>query len=108
MELQDIFLGTLSGAAIVLTGALYSLFYALGKFHSSQLSILAAYGSYALLAVAVYFLVDSLALNGVWLVIVAVMLAGYFWVPRAIWQLCVAVHSDEPLPTKEEQCHEPI
>jgi len=96
MALQDMFFGTMAGAAIVLMGASYALFFALGRLHKSNSMLAASLSSYVLLAVATYVLVDALALNGVWIVVTAVMLVGYFLLPRAIWRLCVGTHVGEP------------
>ena len=83
--LQGLFLGTMASAAVV-------LFFALGRLHASKSFAAASLASYALLAGAVCVLVRSLALDGVWITVVVVMLAGYFLLPRAIWRLCVGTH----------------
>lgn len=100
MGLQDMFFGTMAGAAIVLMGAAYALFFALGRLHRSRSMIGAALVSYLLLAVATYVLVDALALSGVWILVTTVMLVGYFILPRAIWHLCVGTHAGEPADTQ--------
>lgn len=92
--LQNLFYGTMSGAVIVLAGALYALFFALGRVHDNALLGAASIVSYLLLTAAVWVLAHALQLTGVWLVIAAVMLAGYFLAPRAIWKLCVGTHGD--------------
>jgi len=94
IALQALFFGTLSGAAIVLFGAFYALFFALGRVHDSAWLNAASIASFVLLVVAVYVLIQSLALSGFWLVVVAVMLLGYYSAPRAIWRLCVGTHAD--------------
>jgi hypothetical protein len=93
--LQDLFFGTMSGAAIVLMGAFYALFFALGRLHNSRLLLVAALSSYVLLAAAVWVLVQALSLSGFWILVAAVMLVGYFLAPRAIWHLCVGTHAAE-------------
>lgn len=93
--LQALFFGTMSGAAIVLTGAFYALFFALGRLHESRVFAAASIFSYGLLAVAVYVLVRALSLSGFWILVAAVMLIGYFLAPRAIWRLCVGTHLGE-------------
>jgi len=99
MGLQDMFFGTMAGAAIVLMGAFYALFFALGRLHESDMLRAAALASYLLLTVATYVLVDALALGGVWIFVTTVMLVGYFLLPRAIWNLCVGTHAAEPADT---------
>lgn len=93
LDLRDIFFGTMAGGAIVLMGALYALFFALSRLHASRSLGAASLLAYALLAAAVYVLIDALSLTGFWLVVTAVMLVGYFFLPRAIWQLCVGTHA---------------
>ena len=63
LGLQDIFFSTMAGAAIVLMGASYALFFALGRLHQSRAMSAASLASYILLAAATYVLVDSLALS---------------------------------------------
>jgi hypothetical protein len=99
LGLQDIFFGTMAGAAIVLMGASYALFFALGRLHQSRSMIAASLVSYCLLAAAAYVLVNALALSGVWILVTTVMLVGYFLLPRAIWNLCVGTHAGEPADT---------
>ena len=92
--LQDLFMGTMSGAAIVLLGAFYALFFALARLHRSSSFVAASLGSYLLLVGAVAVLVDALALDGIWIAITVVMLIGYYALPRAIWRLCVGTHGE--------------
>lgn len=92
--LQDLFFGTMAGAAIVMAGAFYALFFALGRLHSSGVLAAAAIASYVVLTAAVVVLIDALGLSGFWIVVTSVMLIGYFLLPRAIWQLCVSTHGD--------------
>jgi hypothetical protein len=99
LGLQEMFFGTMAGGAIVLMGASYALFFALGRLHQSRSMIAASLASYVLLAAATYVLVDALALSGVWMLVIGVMLVGYFLLPRAIWHLCVGTHADESADT---------
>jgi hypothetical protein len=92
ISLQEIFYSTASGAAIVLFGAAYALFLALGRLHGSRLLTAASIISYLLLAAAVGVLILALHLAGFWLLVASVMLVGYFFVPRAIWNLCAGTH----------------
>lgn len=95
LALSNLFLGTLSGAAVVLAGAFYALFFALGKLQRSNAFAITALASYGLLIVAVAALVRALQLNGFWMIVAATMLIGYFLAPRAIWRLCVGTHGDK-------------
>ena len=99
MGLQDMFFGTMAGAAIVLMGASYALFFALGRLHQSRSMSVASLVSYLLLAAATYIFADALALSGVWILVITVMLVGYFLLPRAIWHLCVGTHAGESADT---------
>lgn len=95
LGLQDMFFGTMAGAAIVLTGALYALFFALGRLHDSRAMDVASLLSYLILVLAVLVLINALALSGVWILVTGVMLIGYFLLPRAIWHLCVGTHAGD-------------
>ena len=99
LGLQEMFFSTMAGAAIVLMGALYALFFALGRLRTSRSLNIAALLAYALLAVAVYVLINALALSGFWILVTTVMLVGYFFLPRAIWHLCVGTHGDDTATT---------
>ncbi len=91
---QELLYGTLACAAIVLCGAGYALGYALARLRGSFRLALAAALSYLLLALAAVVLVDALALDGFWLLVTGVMLAGYLLLPHAVWHLCVGTHAD--------------
>lgn len=95
LSLQDIFFSTMAGAAIVLAGALYSLFFALARLRRSRSLGILSLLAYAMLAAAVYVLINALALKGFWIVVTGVMLIGYFFLPRAIWQLCEGTHASD-------------
>jgi len=92
VSLKEIFFGTAAGAAIVLFGAAYALFFALGRLNGSRPLMAVSIVSYLLLATAVGVLVLALHLTGFWLLVAGVMLVGYFFAPRAIWNLCVGTH----------------
>lgn len=100
LDLRAIFFSTMAGGAIVLTGALYSLFFALAHLHSSRWMNAASLLAYTLLVAAVVVLIDSLALEGFWLVVAATMVVGYFFLPRAIWHLCVGTHAGDTAATE--------
>ncbi len=93
IELQNLFIGTMAGAAIVLLGAFYALFYALGKQQNHRGAAAAALLSYAALVGATYLFAQALALSGFWIFVTVVMLIGYFVAPRIVWRLCVGVHA---------------
>ncbi len=102
MGIENMILGTMAGAVVVLAGALYALFFALGRLQSSNAFMLASLFSYVLLAAAVYVLAVNLKLSGFWIAVAATMLVGYFLAPRAIWHLCVGTHADDAGSLNEE------
>ena len=95
LGLKEILVSTIAGGVIVLMGALYSLFFALGRLHTNRTMAAAGLLAYAMLTAAVYGLIHALALTGIWIIVTTVMLVGYFFLPRAIWHLCVGTHADE-------------
>ena len=54
--------------------------------------MLVAYGCFALLVGAVYVLATSLHLDGIWNVLMVLLLIAYFLAPRMIWRLTEATH----------------
>lgn len=84
--------GTLAGAVIVTAGGFYALFFALGRLNDIRWLNLLSYASYLILVLATVVLAQALLLKGFWLLVIAVMLLGYFFAPRAIWWLCVGTH----------------
>ncbi len=95
IALQDLFFGTMSGAAIVLMGAFYALFFALGRLNNSRALMIASTISYVFLVAAAFVLIDALSLKGFWIFVAVTMLIGYFFAPRGIWHLCVGTHVHE-------------
>ena len=83
-----------SAAAVVLCGAGYALLLALGRVRNSIALRRAAWLAYAGVVLATVALSWALQLNGLWPVLIGVLLIGYFAVPRAIWRLSVATHEE--------------
>ena len=92
---QHIMAAAIAGAMIILFGALYALFFALARLRARPTLMLVAYGAYALLVVAVAVLAITLNLTGLWQLVAAVMVIGYFVAPRLIWHLCAGTHVAE-------------
>ena len=95
VDIQRFALAALSAGAIVLFGACYAVFLALSRLrgfvalrHLSNLS-------YAALAASVAGLAWFLRLEGGWLILIVLLLAGYYVAPRFIWRLSVATHESE-------------
>lgn len=95
VEAQQIILATMSGALVVLFGAMYALFFALGMINRSKRQLAFAYAAYACFVAATFGLAWSLRLSGLWMSLVVVMLLGYLLAPHGIWHLCVATHQSE-------------
>lgn len=85
----------LAAAGIVLFGAGYAALLALGRVRRRVALRRAALGAYGGVVLAAAGLCWALRLQGLWLVLVLVLLIGYFAAPRAIWWLSVATHQGE-------------
>ncbi len=95
VEAQRIALSALSAGAVVIFGAMYAIFLALGNLNDNAILRLVGNCAYLLLAVSVCFLAYFLQLYNWWLVLVATLLVGYFAAPRMIWRICVEVHQED-------------
>ncbi|MEQ9067157.1 MAG: hypothetical protein RLO18_10555, partial [Gimesia chilikensis] len=73
---------------------LSALFLALGRLQNNRTFLAYSRYSYLGLVLAATSLIWSLQLQGLWLGLVVLLLLGYFFAPRAIWNLTVATHSD--------------
>ena len=102
VEVQRFVLASLSAGAVVLFGACYAVFLALSRLNGFSLLRHLSSLSYAALAASVVSLAWFLRLDGAWLVLVALLLGGYFVAPRFIWRLSVATHEavDEETPRR--------
>jgi hypothetical protein len=98
----NILLGAVAAALIVLSGALYALFFALARLRESPGLGAMAWAAYAALVVCTGLLVRSLSLGGAWLIVIAVMLIGYLAAPYAIWHLSVGTHAPAPTRVRHE------
>jgi len=92
VQAQHIMLATMSGALVVLFGALYALMFAMGRLQERRPFMWGAYLSYGLLFAATLVLAETLNLSGGWFTIVIAMLIGYLLAPHGIWLLCVGTH----------------
>lgn len=84
----------LIGGAMVMFGAGYAIFHALAGLARSRNFTRVSLVCYAALAACALSLVPLLGLEGPWLVLIALLLVGYFVVPRFIWRLSLAVHGE--------------
>lgn len=85
----------LAAAGIVLFAAGYAVLLALGRARGRVALRRAALGAYGGVVLAAAGLCWALRLQGLWLVLVAVLLVGYFVAPRAVWWLSVATHEHQ-------------
>ena len=102
VALSDFFLSFFSAAMIILTAALYATLYAWAKISARRAMHVAAWLAYAALLVCVGVFSSVNHLNGYWQLLSLTMAIGYAFMPRVIWNLCVATHADEP-----EHSHQP-
>ena len=79
---------------MVLCAAGYALLLALGRARGVAVLRHFALLAYAGVVLAAAGLCWALRLQGLWLVLIAVVLVGYFVAPRAIWRLSVATHQE--------------
>ena len=94
--MPNLMLGALSGASVVMFGALYALLFAWGRLHRQPAVLRSSYAAFCALALATFLLVSALGLADFWRLVIGVMLFGYLIAPHLIWQLCVATHESRP------------
>jgi len=99
VEMQNFFMAFFSGAMVIMLGALYAMLLAWGRIKSSSAFVASAYVTYALLAVFVFILADTMNFDGFWNAITVVMLVGYLLAPHGIWILSRDTHAHEEAPS---------
>jgi len=95
MQVNTIMLATMSGAMVVLAGALYAAVFAIGRLAENQNLVRLSYVFYGVLAVSVLVLARTLDFSGLWNLLVVTLLGAYLVAPQAIWKLCVGTHHHE-------------
>lgn len=90
--LDAFLLAVIAGALVVVFGAVYAACFAFGRLFASQILMQVAYVCFALLTGTVYVLSTSLHLEGIWNVLMVLLLVAYFVAPRMIWRLTAATH----------------
>ncbi len=104
--IQTLLWATLLGGSVVMLGAGYALFHALGRLRDSRTLIMISIACYLGLALAVVALTLVLELSEWWLGLTCALLVGYFVAPRFIWRLSVAVHTDlADAPSEQSSSH---
>ena len=98
VKMADFFITFFSAASVIIFGALYALLFAYSRIKNVPRLMPLAYAAYAVLFASVMELANVANLFGslFWVCIVILMLVGYLLAPRAIWNLCVGTHADEP------------
>lgn len=94
VDVQQIATAALASGALVLFGALYAVLFALSRMRGQLNLSRYALFSYALLVVSAAVLGNALDAQGLWAVLIGVLLIGYFVAPRLIWRLNLAVHAE--------------
>ncbi|MDD2762202.1 MAG: hypothetical protein PHH11_18140 [Methylomonas sp.] len=95
VALSDFFLSFFSAAMIIFTAALYAGLFAWARISSRKSINLFAWLAYAALLACVGVFSAVNHFSGYWLLLSLSMAVGYAFMPRIIWNLCVATHSDE-------------
>lgn len=104
VQAHGIALAALAGGGVVGFGVMYAVFYALARMNCgrsarnsprARLFRPLSWVMFVALLLCVVALAWQLNLHGYWLLLVTLMVAGYFFAPRFIWQLSIEVHSSE-------------
>lgn len=95
VALSDFFLSFFSAAMIIFTAALYAGLFAWARISSRKSINLLAWLAYAALLACVGVFSAVNHFSGYWLLLSLSMAVGYAFMPRIIWNLCVATHGDE-------------
>lgn len=103
VAMQDFFVTFFSSALIVLAGASYALLFAWSKVNANFRIKIAAYVSYLVLVVSVFYLTQAANFTGYWLLLSVVMVIGYFFAPIGVWHLCVKTHAKNHNSTLEKK-----
>ncbi len=98
VALADFFASFFSGAMIILVAALYAGLYAWQKIAGGRFLKYWQATAFAGLLVFVAIFAHVNHLNGEWRFLSALMLVGYWCMPRIIWRLCAATHANEDHP----------
>jgi hypothetical protein len=88
-------IAAIAAGGIIFCGALYAIFYALGRLADNVRLIRIGFLSYAGLLICTTLLANALNLRGIWLGLVPCLLLGYLLAPPLIWRVCVGVRAME-------------
>jgi hypothetical protein len=92
VQVELIATAAMAAGGIIFCGALYAIFYALGRLSNNMRLIQIGFLSYIGLLAATVLLARALQLHGVWLGLIPCLLLGYLLAPPLIWRLCAGVH----------------
>ena len=105
VEVELIATAAMAAGGIIFCGALYAIFYALGRLAGNMRLIRIGFLSYVGLLIATALLARALQLHGVWLGLIPCLLLGYLLAPPLIWRLCAGVHVLERMPELSKSRH---
>ena len=94
-EIRNLLFAFFFAAMIMATGVLYAVLITLARRLNSARLRHASIAAYVVLAGFVVALAWAANLTGPWLVLVGLMLLGYFFMPRMILKLCEGTHMHE-------------
>jgi len=96
VEVADFMTAVVTGALVVLMGALYAVLFAFGRLWNKTFLLVVAYACFLCLAASVLIFSQALHLEGTWQAITVALLVGYLAAPHAIWRLSVGTHGEKP------------
>lgn len=91
-DIRNLLVAFFAAAMIIAAGVLYAILITLARRAGRGGFAVAAGFAYLALAGFVGLLAWAANLRGPWLILVALMLAGYLFAPRAILRLCEGTH----------------
>lgn len=89
----DLMTSVIAAALVILGGGGYALGYAWARLWRRPAVLVGAYAAFAVLVVAVWALARTAHLDGHWRHLSALMLLGYFLLPRVVFRLCTGTHA---------------
>jgi hypothetical protein len=98
VDVSSFLIAAIAGAMVVMLGALYAGSFAFGRLYRNRWLIRLSYAFFVGLAISVTTLANALHLEGIWTMLVYVLLIGYLLAPRAIWRLSVGTHGEVDSP----------
>jgi len=91
----------MAAGGVIFCGALYAIFYAMGRRVASSRLLGISFVAYAGVVACVGVLTFALDFTGIWWLLIVCLLIGYLLAPPFIWRLTVAVHANERIRFEE-------